>query len=225
MENSSSPIDFNGLLASSYLPRSKPVRHALLTKGAFVGLMDSVGAEHRDCDFGNYRLENPGQKKFLAKSMAYAKQIDQHWLDVRGLIFFGSAGTGKDHMMMAIAKAAFRAGYWVRWINGPTFRVRVRDAIRDDQELESAIFRELVSDDFLWLSDPVVGDQSLTPYQMEFLYRVVDHRYRNQKPMWVTANFASGKEFSGLIGSAIYDRLINKAVAMHCDWESYRKPD
>lgn len=222
MENSSTVIDVAAMVAKVASMRRKPEHNPILTRGELYSFLRRVGPVHRDCGFGNYRTDVPGQRKFKATAIKYASNLDQMWEEGRGLLFYGSSGTGKDHMTMAVAKEAWKRGYWVSWINGPSFRSRVRECIRED-ESEGTIFRELVGGDFLWLSDPVIGGQSLTPFQLEFLYRVIDERNRHRRPTWVTANFHKGQEFSSMIGAAAYDRIRDRAVACYCDWETDRK--
>jgi hypothetical protein len=55
------------------------------------------------------------------------------------------------------------------------------------------------------------------------LFRVVDARYRQCKPTWITVNAVGRTELDRRMGAQTADRITDGAVALFCNWPSYRK--
>ncbi len=55
------------------------------------------------------------------------------------------------------------------------------------------------------------------------MFRIVDKRYRENRPTWLTLNVSSGAEAAERIGVQTYDRLRHSAMGLFCNWPSYRK--
>ena len=124
--------------------------------------------------------------------------------------------------MMALAGFAIRReGFSVRWQNGLDWYGDVRDSFDGDTK-EAQLVSRLSNPDILMLSDPIPPTGSLTPFQANMLLRVVDRRYSMEKPTWVTINCKNDSEAVARMGKQIVDRLSHDAVALFCDWESYR---
>jgi hypothetical protein len=56
------------------------------------------------------------------------------------------------------------------------------------------------------------------------LFRAIDARYRDYRPTWVTINVGGGDEAEDRMGMQLVDRLRDRAVSIHCNWPSHRKP-
>ena len=153
----------------------------------------------------------------------YGTNIIQNVTAGRGVVLFGPPGTGKDHLMAGLMVAAIReGGFAVNWQNGMDLFGRVRDAMDTDTR-ERDIIRDFTAPDVLVISDPVPPWGDLTQFQAAFLFRVIDARYRQKVPTWVTANFTNGDEAGGRLGTQVLDRLKDGALSIYCNWESYRK--
>ena len=68
------------------------------------------------------------------------------------------------------------------------------------------------------------GTASLSDFQAQVLLRVVDERYRERRPTFVTLNALTGEEAQARFGGAILDRLRSNALCLKCDFASFRKP-
>ena len=139
--------------------------------------------------------------------------------DLRNVLLFGGPGTGKDYRLSVLALEAIRRGLNVRWTNGTELVASFRDAIKEDRETLTA--REYQTADVFYLSDPVLGEP-LTPYQTQCLYRIVDRRWNQKRPTWVSLNAESAADAIRMIGEAAFDRLCDGAIVCYCPWESYR---
>jgi DNA replication protein DnaC len=75
----------------------------------------------------------------------------------------------------------------------------------------------------LAISDPTPPLGELSDYQRSMLFRVVDRRYRDLRPTWVTINAADSAEAERKIAPNIIDRLAHGALVLRCNWPSYRR--
>ena len=82
---------------------------------------------------------------------------------------------------------------------------------------------ELVSPHVLVLDDPLPPNGRLSDYQSAMLYRVVDGRYRNLKPTFVSMNVSGPAEADARLSAPVVDRLRHDALCLVCDWPSYRQ--
>lgn len=183
---------------------------------------EAVGKRYAGCTLDNFRADRPEQRDAVAKLREYVRDIKANVDRGRGLVLFGPAGTGKDHLLVGTAKEAISAGIGVAWRNGRDLFGAFRDAM-DANTSERSLFRDLEAPDVLILSDPAPPTGRLTEYQGDVLFRLVDARYRELRPIWTTLNVAGGDEADSRIGAQIADRLRHDALAIFCDWPSHRK--
>lgn len=182
-----------------------------------------VGALLENATIANYVSKTLEQQKAVATAIKYADNACLALENGINLIFFGTVGTGKDHLMMGVAKKLFNARKTVAWTNGPQLKTRMRDCINgNDSEME--LNRDCLKPDFLWISDLVVAGHPLTPYQSDCVYQIVEARSAQKKPILMTINVKNPFEFNTSLGAATADRLRNKAICHFFDWESYRVP-
>jgi len=206
-------------------PSEKPVQptFAATVERKWAAMSERLGRRYADCRLANYRVETDEQKHALKILRWYAKNMKEQISIGRGIVLFGPVGTGKDHLLTAMVRAAIGYGMDVHWINGMEFFGRMRDSIGGDVA-EEGIISKLVHPDILAISDPLPPSGELSPYQSSVLFRTIDARYRKMKPIFVTANFADAAEANKRLGASIIDRLKQDAVTINCNWKSDRKP-
>ncbi len=136
-------------------------------------------------------------------------------------MLFGPKGTGKDHLLVALCRAAIVAGKYVLWQNGMDLFGDIRDRM-DTADSERALINRLVAPDVLYLSDPVPPLGNLTEFQSSMMFRILDGRYSRRKPTWCSVNASKGAELESRMGPQNVDRLRDGALSIHCDWPSYR---
>lgn len=154
---------------------------------------------------------------------AYLDNIDKHMRAGTNLLMIGPPGTGKDHLLVPVARAAVRRCHSVRVISGANLWGECRDIIGSNR-LESEFLRKLVDVDCLVLSDPLPPRATLTDHQAAWLYRIIDGRYRKMKATWVTLNIGNRTEAESRLTHQVWDRLREGAVVCECMWNWYRKP-
>lgn len=193
----------------------------------WVRLRERLGKRYAECKLSTFQLyEDPKgrerQARVIDSLRAYGENMPEHIGNGKGIVLFGPAGTGKDHLLAAMMARACWLNFDVAWRNGMDLYAERRDAISAER-LERDLIQDLTIPDVLSISDPLPPSGNLTEGQIEFLFRVVDARYRQCRPTWVTANFARGDEAESRIGKQIVDRLRDGALALHCNWDSFRK--
>jgi DNA replication protein DnaC len=187
-------------------------------------LIRERGSRYYECRLANYEAKTDSQKAVVELLQEYVKNIMDNIRDGVNIVLIGPAGTGKDHLLMAMARAAIVYDRSIDWRNGTSLWVEFRCAIGGD-ETEAQVVRRLTSPDVLAISDPVPPRGPLTDYQASMLFDVIDSRYSHKRPTWITLNCASRKEAEDRIGAQVIDRLGHGALVLKCNWPSYRKQD
>jgi DNA replication protein DnaC len=182
-----------------------------------------VGPRYADCSFATFEATLPAQKMAAEAVKAYTAKIGEQLAKGSGLLLFGPAGSGKDHLLCAAAREVIDHGHWVRWVNGRDMFGKFRDRMDEGDNSEGRLVAELIAAEILAISDPLPPSGTLSPYQADLLFRVIDGRYRAMRPTWATLNVTGGPEADQRMGAQIVDRLRHDAVAVHCDWPSHRK--
>lgn len=183
------------------------------------------GPRYEGCRIRNFVADTETKKKAIEVLKDYGRNISTRVANGNGLILFGPKGTGKDHLAMALAQHAIMDdGIAVEWVNGMDLFGKFREAMDDDSKTsEKEIVNHYVECQLLYISDPVPPAGNLTEFQTAVLFRILDARYNRMRPTWVTVNVTSAAELDSRIGSQNGDRLRDGALAVFCNWQSYRK--
>lgn len=189
--------------------------------------MQRIGRRYADCTLDSFEVSRergvaPKQRAILARLKAFVGLIDQEVSIGRNLALFGPVGTGKDHLLACAMRAACQAGFDVEWVNGMDLFGAVRDQM-DTEQSEARLLSQWIGPAVLAISDPLPPWGALTPFQAATLFRIVDRRYRDRKPIWITGNFKDGAEAEERIGIQAIDRIRDGALDLLCDWPSYRR--
>ncbi len=178
---------------------------------------------HENTSLEKYRVYHPDQTKALAAIREFIAKIGHG--EPRGLVIYGTVGTGKDYLLAATLYAAIKAGSVSGWVNGQDLYQSFRDGM-DTQRPESATLAEFTRPDILGISDPIppVFDASKqNAWRAELLYRVLDARYRRCCPTWVSVNAKSPEDADAKLSEPVFDRLQHNALMIPCFWTSYRE--
>lgn len=200
-----------------------------LRRAAANSFLANRGSRYARCRaFSRFKIaggeEGEAQQKVVAALGEYAKMLPSEVHAGNGIVLFGPSGTGKDHLLVTMAYLAIRHHrIGVEWRNGVEFYGEVRDAIGAGTS-EQAVLRPLIREEILVLSDPLPPEGNLTDFQRATLYRVLEARYSDCRPTWVTLNVKNGQEAGERLGVACHDRLRDGALCLYCNWPSHRRP-
>lgn len=180
-----------------------------------------LGPRHVDATLENFDPPNDWATLALKAIREYAANLRERIEQGQGVVLYGPAGTGKDHLLVALGKLAAASGLGIKRVCGPELFRLMRDAMSAGEE--SAKIDSLKHWPILILSDPLPPVGSLTPYQASILYELIDWRWTRQRVTWASLNVASSQEADERLGATIVDRLQDRALVIACDWPSHRK--
>jgi DNA replication protein DnaC len=186
----------------------------------FANLKSKRGRRYEDCTFDNFQQVAPEQIKVVNRLREYASDSTDRITNGLNVVLFGPSGTGKDHLLMALAReVATQSGFVATWVNGSDFYDEMKrltfNGFLDGSDYQTA--------SVLWISDPLPPSGMLSEFQQSSLLRVVDYRYSQRKPIWVTLNVSDGEEAATRMGSQVVDRLRHGSLVCFCNWPSFRK--
>lgn len=187
-------------------------------------IRQQIGPRYSRCDFDSYKCRSDEQQRAKDSVVQYMGLWPEHSAEGRGLLLYGPAGTGKDHLAIAALKVAVRDfGASPAWIDGQTFFGMIRDKIGTELG-EGAALRPYTSADVLVISDPLPMEGKPTEFQQGLLWRIVDRRYRDLRPTWVTMNVSGSAEAQARLGVQLVDRIRHGATVVSCNWATHRVP-
>ena len=142
------------------------------------------------------------------------------------VLFIGTPGTGKSHLARSLALIACQKDYRVYYTTCSELITDLNTGVYE-KTLEARMKKYIKCD--LLVIDEMGHDRlelQLTK-EAHLLFKVIDQRYRNKKPLIFTTNIeeVDWPEFLGDPSStaAILDRIFHRSVIVRIDGPSYRK--
>ena len=173
----------------------------------------------------NFSVYHPAQRAVLDR-------LPERLARGEGLILYGSVGAGKDHLLAALLhQAVARHHVTCRWVSWPalfeTFRQfgkKRQDPGGEDPVREYCFdLGPRVAAAILAISDPIPPAGPVSDWCTGQLLRLLDRRYRNLRPIWVTCNAESVEAMDEALTAPVFDRLREGAEIVPCFWPSYRE--
>ena len=173
------------------------------------------GLQHlADKTFETFNLEGvaSGHQQNLEaayqRALAYAQNPDG-WL-----LLMGGYGCGKTHLAAAIANYQLEQGRRMLFVTAPDLLDHLRSSFGlspYDDESYSSRFEEVRDVPLLILDD--LGIESPTPWAMEKLYQIVNHRYNARMPTVITTNHTLD-ELEMRLRSRLSDLAVSEQVTI-----------
>jgi len=193
-------------------------------------LADQIGKKYMTKDLTE--REFYGSEADQAKQRTAFAKVDEFIANMKtgvdagkNLLLVGSRGTGKDFCLAnCLRLAIWRYGFAVKWMDGSRLFLNLRDSMnKHAAKTEAQIIYDLSDFPIVALSDPMPAMGNITEFQASILLSIVDARYRNDRPTWMTLNVSSRKEAEQRMGAMLVDRLFENSEVIFFDWPSYRE--
>lgn len=169
-----------------------------------------------NCTFAN---DDHTNEKVSTVAQKYAENFPKMLEDCKGLLLFGTVGTGKTFFAAAIANALIDRGYDCLVTNFARLVNTISGMYNGKQEYIDSLnaFDLLIIDDLAAERD--------TEYMNEIVFNIIDSRYRAGLPMIITTNLTSDelKRPADVKKQRIYSRLLEICVPVEVTGEDRRR--
>jgi DNA replication protein DnaC len=172
-----------------------------------------VPKRHKDATFANFY----GNDKLIEK------MIDLAASPATDLLFTGPCGCGKTHLAAALLRGLIENG---RLFLRPTkflpvidFMLEVKSSFNSREITEESIIDEYAKPNLLVFDD--LGAEKSSEWAVSTIYALIDQRYRNMKPTFITTNL-SLEQIELQLGSRIASRLSEYTI-INISMPDYRK--
>ena len=171
-----------------------------------------------DFDFAKAKLPHFNKEEYLN---LFSCDFIQERTNV---VAIGNCGTGKTHLMTALALQAVRKGYSVRFYRVNNLLMQLKEA-KSEQGLNTMLKR-LMRVKLLVLDE--LGYISLDKEMSSLFFQLIANRYEVSSTI-VTSNleFSKWPELIGdnLMAAALVDRLLHRSTVLNMNGEGYRLTD
>ena len=179
-----------------------------------------LGKRFHSSTFETYEVTARNQDA-VVKAREYVANWADNKRQGKGIVFAGSTGTGKSHLMAAITHELYGAGVAVIYKSTPELLAKIKSAFEPNgSATESRVFQALVDADLLLIDD--VGTEYKTGWTESVLYMLINARYQHMRPTIYSTNLAP-KDFEKRVGERIMDRITETSEIVVMSWPSYRK--
>lgn len=168
-----------------------------------------------DWTFGNDDRKNPQLSDAM---MNYVQNFNEFRKDGKGLLLYGTVGTGKTYYSAAIANALIENGYTALF---RTFKQIERELWNAENKAE--YMKHLNRYSLLIFDD--LGTERESKYMQDIVFDIIDTRYKSGLPFIVTTNLSSEKikKPDSIEYARIYDRILERCFPVKVEGESRRR--
>lgn len=166
-------------------------------------------------NFANDDRQNPKISDAMKK---YVEGFKDFRKDGRGLLLYGTVGTGKTYYAAAVANALIDKGYNVSMTNFAWLSNKIQGTWEKNEVVDELIRKDLVVFDDL-------NTERQTEYMREIVFNIIDSRYRSGLPFVITTNLTADelKKPQDISASRIYDRILERCFPVEVTGQSRRR--
>lgn len=169
-----------------------------------------------DWTFENDDRKNPTLSNAMVR---YAEQFKDFKKDSKGLLLFGTVGTGKTYYAACIANRLIDHGYSVLMTNFARLTNKIQGMYEGKQE-----FIDSLNDYTLLIIDDL-GAERKSEFMQEMVFNIIDSRYRSGLPFIITTNLTADeiKKPQEVSYQRIYDRILERCFPIEINGVSRRR--
>lgn len=176
-----------------------------------------MGFPESEMQYWTFENDDRGNAKMSEMAKRYVNHWEAFHKQGKGLLLYGSVGTGKTYIACMIANALIDKGYPVLVTNFSRVLNTLQSTNEKQEYLDSLNkFRLLVIDD--------LGIERDTAFAKEQVYNIIDSRCRSGLPMIITTNLTMQKMATEteLAYKRVYDRILERCFPVEVAGESRR---
>lgn len=166
-----------------------------------------------------FSADDGGNPKIKSVMQRYVDRFDEIRGRGKGLLLYGSVGTGKTFAACEVANALIDRGIPCHVTNFARLANTIQGMYEGKQE-----YIDSLSDYALLVIDDL-GAERKSEYMQEMVFNIIDARYRSGLPMIITTNMTIEeiKNPGNVQYSRIYDRIIERCFPVLVDGKSRRR--
>lgn len=176
-----------------------------------------VGERFRSRSFATFRA-TPATKPAVDLCRRFCVAIKRD-PKVPGLLLKGSYGTGKTHLAVAILRETAEAGIPGMFVVVPDLLGKMKASFNLKDGKADELVDAAKNAPLLVLDD--LGAESPSPWVVELIYVLINHRYEHMLPTVITTN-CNGRELEEMFGRRVVSRLAEMTTPVNIRAEDYR---
>ena len=176
------------------------------------------GFPESDMQYWTFENADDPNDRIITAARNYVVNFDEFRKSGKGLLFFGTVGTGKTYASACIANALIDKGCPVLMTNFARIANTVGGMWEGKQEYYDSLnrFPLLILDD--------LATERKTEYMQEIVFNVIDARYRAKLPLIITTNLTSDelKHPSDMAYQRTFSRLLEMCIPVKVEGNDRR---
>lgn len=181
-----------------------------------------IGKRFRGRTFDEYQVQTKEQTKVKAGCQRYAETFAERRKAGDCLLLMGRPGTGKNHLVAAIAERVTTDGFLVLHTSAIKLVRSIKETWdKHNRTTEAEAVERFLAPDLLIIDE--IGAQFGSQTEQVFLMEVINGRYADMLPTILLTNLDAAS-LSTCLGEQIVDRFYEgKSQVLYLPWDSYRR--
>ena len=199
--------------------KAEEIEYKRRQKMLLIDSMRKMGFPDAEMQNWTFKLDDEANEKISQVAHNYVKNFDEMYKRGKGILFFGSVGTGKTFMSACIANALIDEGRACLVTNFARLVNTLAGMYEDKQDYIDSLNRF----DLLVIDD--LASERDTEYMGEIVQNIIDSRYRAGLPLIITTNLTSEelKHPTDMRKQRIYSRLFEMCFPIEVEGKDRRK--
>ena len=184
-----------------------------------VKRLKRMGFPDSEMEKWTFEHDDYSNKKISMIAQNYVSHFDKMKKQGKGLLFYGTVGTGKTFISACIANALIERGHPCLVTNF----ARLTNTLSGMYEGKQEYLDSLNKFDLIVIDD--LASERDTEYMGEIVQNIIDSRYRSGKPLIITTNL-TGQELKNpteIRKQRVYSRLLEMCVPVEVTGKDRRK--
>lgn len=183
-----------------------------------VKRLRQMGFPEREMQEWTFANADGSNEKLISAAQRYVDNFKEFRKNGKGLLLFGTVGTGKTFISACIANALIDRGYPVLMTNFARIANTVSGMWEGKQE-----YYDSLNDYQLLVLDDLAAERK-TEYMSEIVFNVIDARYRAGLPLIVTTNLTSEelKHPADISYQRTFSRLLEMCIPVEVEGKDKR---